>query len=210
MGDRCREGASVCVNSSCWFRTGSSDSTAPRPSGAAEDVSAPVRSMASGIPSGPSGTASGTVRRRAPGAPDRPRPARGPGPVGTRRGHPVGPRQARRPRPWRRPAPSGARCRAPPGRARRSGAATGPAKAFSESRRAIDLGYPRGRGARETEEEDGPHACTAMKQVYGQDRPLLYFIFYIAGGLAVFLIKPPTTLWFYRIYGLLRGYIHAP
>ena len=163
MGDRCREGASVCVNSSCWFRTGSSDSTAPRPSGAAEDVSAPVRSMASGIPSGPSGTASGTVRRRAPGAPDRPRPARGPGPVGTRRGHPVGPRQARRPRPWRRPAPSGARCRAPPGRARRSGAATGPAKAFSESRRAIDLGrraIASHRGRRDAGEmDDGePHA----------------------------------------------------
>ena len=40
MGGCCREGASVCVNSSCWFRTGSSDSTAPRPSGAAEDVRA--------------------------------------------------------------------------------------------------------------------------------------------------------------------------
>ena len=47
--------------------------------------------------------------------------------------------QARRPRPWRRPAPSGARCRAPPGRARRSGAATGPARAGVGPRRAGDL-----------------------------------------------------------------------
>ena len=167
--------------------------------------------MASGIPSGPSFPPPGDpVGDRPASGTGGPLPAPSGARSGARRGHPVGPRQARRPRPWRRPAPSGARCRAPPGRARRSGAATGPAKAFSESRRAIDLGYPRGRGARETEEEDGPHACTAMKQVYGQDRPLLYFIFYIAGGLAVFLIKPPTTLWFYRIYGLLRGYIHAP
>ena len=76
------------------------------------------------------------------------------------------------------------------------GVVAGLTKAFSESRRAIDLGYPRGRGARETEEEDGPHACTAMKQVYGQDRLCFIYILY-RWRLSVLRTKPPTTtLWF--------------
>ena len=130
MGGCCRGGASVCVNSACWFRTGSSDSTAPRPLGAAEDVSAPVRPMASGIPSGPSGTPSGTVRRRAPEGPYRPRPARGPGPVGDTPSGPVGPvgrvRGAVRRRPARAVGPRPAAPGGPAPRPARPGPASGP------------------------------------------------------------------------------------
>ena len=91
------------------------------------------------------------------------------------------------------------------------GVIAGLTKAFSESRRAIDLGYPRGhRGARETEEEDDPHACTAMNRFSSSPAYAVFYVFCIAGGLAVFLIKPPTTLWFSCNYELLRGYIHAP
>ena len=136
MGGRCREGASVCVNSSCWFRTGSSDSTAPRPVGRREgricsrpahDVGDPVGSVGDPVGDRP---ASGTGG---------PLPAPSGARSGARRGHPVGPRRARRPRPGCRPAPSGARRRAPPGSARRSGAATGPARAGVGPRRAGDL-----------------------------------------------------------------------
>ena len=89
-----------------------------------------------------------------------------------------------------------------------------PSPPSAESRR-VDLrsiaGHPRGRRCAGEKRDDGePHACTAMNRFSSSPSSAVFYVFCIAGGLAVFLIEPPTTLWFSCNYELLRGYIHAP
>ena len=89
-----------------------------------------------------------------------------------------------------------------------------PSPPSAESRR-VDLrsiaGHPRGRRCAGEKRDDGePHACTAMNRFSSSPSSAVFYVFCIAGGLAVFLIKPPTTLWLSCNYELLRGYIHAP
>ena len=52
--------------------------------------------------------------------------------------------------------------------------------------------------------------CVSVVDAGGRRRAAVFYVFCIAGGLAVFLIKPPTTLCVSGDYGLLCGYIYAP